>query len=810
MIPILASSYPYTGNGLGGLSDALSCVVTHEVNGIYELMMTYPITGIHFDEILHNEIIMAKPDNMTQAQPFRIYRITKPLNGIVTIYAQHISYDMSGTIVTPFTASSLQNALTVLPTKCTPATSFTITSSRSVATGMTVTEPIELWRLLGGTVGSFLYTYGGEWDFDCLTADLKTRLGSDRGVEIRYGKNMTQLEQDVTLESTYYGVYPFWYDEESSTLVTLPEGYVTTGGTLTDRILLMDFSDSFDTAPTETQLRDRTNAYITNNAVGDAKMTWKVDFALLGQSEEYWNMAALEQVMLGDTIKVVYEALGVNATARAVKVEHNVLLDKYNTVTIGRVKQNLASIIVGESRDTDQKIKTTKSALEQAIDHATDFITNGAGYMRFIYDSSDNLVEIVSLDNADISQATSVWRWNNGGFGHSSTGYNGNYTTAITQNGAIVADFITSGTLDANVIRAGVIADTSNKNTWDLSTGIFTTTSGKIGRYDITSTYLRAWGTTGDNTTCVGIGATQAFWAGNSTSSSAPFRVSYSGDLVATSATITGNITMTGGTVDITSSSLAADIIKLSYTGSVATMRASGYEVSSSGLSPYRRVSIDYNGITATEGGTTSASISKDKIWVGTHSGSTLNNVISLDYSSGIKWQKSSSEDYLTVSKDGHDAVTLTLHGYGSNTTGARITYSGAVFQDSSSTTRINLSQNGLTFYDASGNETYTYPATGLTIGTADLTGNEQHGYSSTGTRTITLATGTYLITSARYNNANATQDGMWIASVYSGGTSHMTALLSPTGGTTASISGDTLSVTTGSSNVRITITKLS
>ena len=273
---------------------------------------------------------------------------------------------------------------------------------------------------------------------------------------------------------------------------------------------------------------------------------------------------------------------------------------------------------------------------------------------------------------------------------------------------------------------------------------------------------------------------------------------------------LTGSFTMTGGSINITTSSLSQDVIKLTYGSSSSIMRSQGFEVASVGLSPYSKSTMTYSGLTITDNGTTSASIAPSKIWVGTHSGSTLNNVISLDYSSGIKWQKSSSEDYLTVSKDGHDAVTLTLHGYGSNTTGARITYSGAVFQDSASTTRISLGQNGLTFYDSNGNETYTYPATGLTIGTVDLTGNEQHGYASTGTRTITLATGTYLITSARYNNANATQDGVWVASVYSGGTSHMTALLAPTGGTTASISGGTLTLTTGSVNVRITITKLS
>ena len=205
-----------------------------------------------------------------------------------------------------------------------------------------------------------------------------------------------------------------------------------------------------------------------------------MSFALLAQSGEYETQAVLEQVQLGDTVNVVYEALGVNASARVVKTEYDVLGDKYKSVTLGRVKQNLASILVGQNRETENAIAQTKSALEIAIANSTDFIKNGTGYMRFIYNSAGDLVEIVSLDNSDISQAQSVWRWNNGGFGHSSTGYNGSYTTAITQNGAIVADFITTGTLNAARVKAGILSDNAGKNSWNLDTGAFTITDGSI------------------------------------------------------------------------------------------------------------------------------------------------------------------------------------------------------------------------------------------------------------------------------------------------------------------------------------------
>lgn len=475
-----------TGNGLGGLSDAISCKVTHEVNGIYEMSMQYPVTGLHFSDILNNRFIMATPDFMTAAQPFRIYRITRPLNGVVTIYARHITYDMSGIIIKPFTALDLTSAMTAVNNSAIPGMGgFTVTTTRTVSSQMKIVEPRTLWKLLGGEQGSFLDVYGGEWDFDGMTATLVTKLGTDRGVEIRYAKNLTKLEADSDLSSTYGGVFPYWYSEDEGYVA--PSSAVMITGSPYSRILLLDCSETFETKPTVVQLQTKAQSYITANSVGSPKESWKVNFAMLSQSPEY--SGTLDSVMLGDTVKVIYDDLGVNATARIVKTEWDALKEKYITATVGRVKQNLASIIVGQNREVESQLKTQKSDLENAIDNATNFIKNGGGYMRFIYDSNDNLTEIISMDDPDIAQATKVWRWNNGGFGFSSTGYNGTYGLAITQNGEIVADYITTGTLNAQRIKAGILQDTANKNSWNLATGAFTITDGSINIATSSQTY---------------------------------------------------------------------------------------------------------------------------------------------------------------------------------------------------------------------------------------------------------------------------------------------------------------------------------
>lgn len=680
---IIAQTYPYTGNGLGGLPDALEAIVTHEINGQYELFLRYPVTGLHYDELISGRIIMAAPDDLTDEQPFRIYRITKPLNGIVSVYARHLCYDLQGIVVEPFTAGSLTEAFQIIPTKCTPTSPITLQTTRSVASGITLTEPRPMWKLLGGQEGSLLDVYGGEWDFDKDEAKLVTTLGADRGVSIRYGKNMTEMEQDASIEACYSAVYPFWYDEESSTLVNLPEKTVAVAGAVvSNRVMVLDCSDDFDNQPTEQQLRDRANAYITANSIGNVKASWKISFV---DTKDL----PFDKVMLGDTLHVYYERLDVNATARAVKTEFDVLQGRYKAITVGRVKQNLAAIIVENQEKTESEFAKVKSDLETAVDDATDFIKNGAGYMRFIYNSSDELQEIVSLDDPDITQATKVWRWNNGGFGFSSTGYNGTYDLAITQNGAIVADFITAGTLNANVIKAGILQDAANKNSWNMSTGALTITDGSInitttdGSYDLirfryngststmetlmASTMLSSRNiTTGESTNIVG------GYLDQRTNDGTTFSVSADGDLRLWQA----------------SNNISTTRQRMNNKGKLWQYDANGK----------LRTYLEYGDIYLKD----ASEVTR------THLNS--QGVLNLGVSSGQVTTLSPSGMTLT---DSNGRARLSAYG----ATGgiwlqkASDLNTSVFIQDTSDVTRMRLSKDGLSFFNASGTKTAEYPA---------------------------------------------------------------------------------------------------
>lgn len=475
MTPVLfpANATTFATQGLGALSDAISCTVMEERNGEFELEMQYPQTGVHFADISDRCIILAIPSPWRTAQPFRIYRITKPMNGVCTIYARHITYDLGGIPVNVFSAQNVASALAGLKSNSAAENPFEFWTDKTTTANFAVKTPAKLRSCLGGKTGSILDVYGGEYEWDGMTVKLHNNRGTDRGVTIRYGKNLTDIEQDRNIANVRTGIYPYWTNSDGGLVVCDPPVVNAPGSYDFVNIDTVDFSQDFEEQPTPAQLKERAEQYISANNIGVPSVSISVSFVDLSQTDQYKGMALLEQCDLCDTVTVQFEELGVNATAKIVRIETDVLLGRYKTIEVGSLRTNITDTIVGNNQATNEKIDQTASWLEKQVQEATDQITNGGGYIYRIYDANKNLVEIGSTDNLDLSKAKNVWRWNNGGFGHSGNGYNGPYRTAITQDGHIVADFIDAGTLTANIIRAGILQDMKGWNFWDLETGEF-------------------------------------------------------------------------------------------------------------------------------------------------------------------------------------------------------------------------------------------------------------------------------------------------------------------------------------------------
>lgn len=482
MKPVLfpSTATEFTTQGLGALSDAISCIVTEERNGLYELEMQYPQSGIHFSEIQNRCIIYAIPSPYREAQPFRVYRITRPINGIATIYAQHISYDLAGIPVNPFTAGSAAEALSGMASHAAVESPFSFWTDKSTTANFSVLVPSASRSVLGGVEGSILDVYGGEYLFDKFLVRLYNQRGNDNGVVIRYGKNLTDVEQDANISSVATGVLPYWVGAEGE----LVQGnIVNVDGTFDFvRIMTIDFSSDFENQPTASELETRAMQYIKSNKIGVPSVSISVSFVQLEQTEEYKDLSLLEKCDLCDTVTVQFEALGINAKAEIVRIITDVLLERYQSVEVGDIRANIAYTIA----DQQQKIEKapTTSAMQKAINNATNWLTSADGYVIAVKDDNGTWKEILFLDTPSAETAKNVLRINTNGIGFSTNGVNGPYRNAWTIDGNLVADFITTGTLNAALAKI-INIDATNINTGTLNAdlikaGTINSTSGNV------------------------------------------------------------------------------------------------------------------------------------------------------------------------------------------------------------------------------------------------------------------------------------------------------------------------------------------
>lgn len=476
MIPILyeKTETAFTSNGICRLSDIISGTVTEERNGIFIAEFEYPVDGVNYSQIQIGRIIFCSCSQGNK-QPFEIYEASRPINGRVIFTARHLTYRGNFVPIAPFTlnnttpANAMEGMRSHVMSPCTCP--FTFESTITSLNNYKQDEPAVLRSRLGGTEGSILDIWGGEyeWGYDFTNQRPLIKLwgnrGANRGVQIKYGKNLTDLQQDESIENMITGVVAFYKNEE--TCVYSDVVYADVGGQYTTyhRITTLDLTGDYpETIPTKAQLNAKAQSYINSHNIGVPEVNLSISFVNLADTEEYKNIAVLEQVKLCDTVVVEFEKLGVNATAKVIRTVWNILLDKYDSIELGESRTNIATQII-EQDDAIREVKSTTTQLvdvQAAINRATALITGATGGYVVIKqdDNTGYPKEILIMDTPDINTAQKVWRWNENGLGYSSTGYAGTYALAMTKNGEIVASFITSGQMSGERIAANTIDTT--------------------------------------------------------------------------------------------------------------------------------------------------------------------------------------------------------------------------------------------------------------------------------------------------------------------------------------------------------------
>ena len=453
--------------GICSLNQCLSCTVTEELNGSYELTMTYHMDSKGFNELKQRRIIYAKPNPYSLEQPFRIYSISTPINRVVTVNAAHISYDLSGYVVEPFSASDAKTAINGLTSNALIKPPFIFYISGDLDVGeINVKNPKSIKKVIGQHI---MPSYKPEMEYNHNEVYFKQRRGSNNGVAIKYGKNLLDISHEEDSINVYTDVYPFWYGQKYDTesgegeeiLVTLTNKLIKVNEDFKfTNVLLLDLSSSYQEEPTEEQLMKATEKYIKQHKIGEPTVSITVDFMQLTSSEEYHKYRLLDKVMLGDDVVIEFNEANIHATSRCIKTIYSPILNKYTEIELGETTSRLTDRIANDIQEnqerTDEVVEKQKSYFEKALIDLTNAITgNSGGYV--ILNPPKQPQEILVMDAPKKEDAVIVWRWNKEGLGVSTTGYNGPFQ-GIGVNGKLVINEITAYKMTAFMLEGGVLS----------------------------------------------------------------------------------------------------------------------------------------------------------------------------------------------------------------------------------------------------------------------------------------------------------------------------------------------------------------
>ena len=472
-------------NGLGRL-DCLKAECNEVANGAYTVTLVYPVSGRHFNDLHYGGIIKAKPNDTASLQLFRIKKISKPMNGKIEIQCQHITYDLAKTSVLPFTAIGAQAACAGIKSHLVNAELYPfdlISDSTNNTAQFNLQIPQSFRACLGGVSGSILDLFGGEYEWDNLTVRHHVHRGQDNGVRISYGKNLTDIKQEESIENMYTAVMPYVIQQNSESTTTILGNLQTIIPSDQPRVLNLDLSEYFDQDATITAaaIDERCRAYIEASNLDKPAVSIDVSFVALWQTEQYKNIAPLERVNLFDTVHVNFEPLNIEASARVTEYTYDILKERYISIHLGNVRSTLAKTIAQTQEQITKETERTLGFMETAIKKNTDMMTGVSGGHKYIVrDALGRIQEEYWLDTDSIETAVNIRRENLNGIAYSHNGINGPYVSAWMQDGSFTTELMNTLRIYAAQIIGGIIQDAQENNYWNLDTGEFRLAPGTL------------------------------------------------------------------------------------------------------------------------------------------------------------------------------------------------------------------------------------------------------------------------------------------------------------------------------------------
>lgn len=393
LMPAYATTFD--GFGYGALTTVSECRVTEELNGSYTATLRCHMSDPLFDKLEVRNILVIKPNKYDPSQAFRIARLSKDIQGNVDIEAWHLSYDLAGYPMNELvegdalTPAGIMNHMSEFCIyKDLP---FTFDTSNAPESGadewITYPQVTNIRNLLMGESG-LQSQFGGEFMFNNFNVTYTKNRGANRGFTVRYGKNMVDFSQEMAINNMYTGLLPYYnteedswskseriylanneYDRSTKTYSVNPVMFIDGTYTIVKRTQKgFYFSDAtypfkekygfvkiLEVDLTDYMLENETlytaaNRYIKEYGLGSPQVSLDVNFTLLSNSPEYYNLAQVEEIQIGDLISVYFEKMGVISQARCVRLEYDVLTDTYSSMHLGDQYITLTNILGGDTR----------------------------------------------------------------------------------------------------------------------------------------------------------------------------------------------------------------------------------------------------------------------------------------------------------------------------------------------------------------------------------------------------------------------------------------------------------------------------
>lgn len=340
-----ANKYGIVGDRVAPLPDCQEATVRRVVNGEYSLTFSMPPGSKNESEIKVGRAVRAMVNEYGVYQYFIIKNPARSISGGLNVYAEHQSYIYNDLPIVPFLNGgqnggsqwTFQQAHANLATD--PFSADWIFSRTNKSGGGHLLTPKGAREfLLNDLVGQ----WGGEFDFYGFNIEWVDELGGDNGAQIVYARNLLDLNIETVLDDWESGIYPYWGEAGSSSrpLVQLDEriaSYIAAINAPLYKIRPVDFSDRFESQPTQEQLRAAAGAYTQQHAKAEIPLAYTL---------QRIKVEGDENIDLGDTVTIRHPKWSVNAKARIVGLVFDAIRGRVQDIDINAVRPTLAGAII--------------------------------------------------------------------------------------------------------------------------------------------------------------------------------------------------------------------------------------------------------------------------------------------------------------------------------------------------------------------------------------------------------------------------------------------------------------------------------